>query len=285
MRKIHEIAVSQSRAKKKHPANTEIVIPQQRQQLTPIWNGAPSQFVTTHEFFLEGKMLAVEHKVMLERLSRSDIRVKNVWKTLERQEGRRKVSLAEASIYPQVAVDWGRVFYLQIIAALKNWSTQPKLSTTERKRAYADIVSQSRQLAADLRRLSDNELTDTPAHLDSSTLRNLGISLRLDILENPPVDVDPEQEFRMRLRHLPNIPEFLDLVATKANVKAGPTRKQSRPTSVGAQYRPFIHHMSDHFLSRYGSRLHQTVASITAVIFKTEISVDLVTKQLKRGAR
>jgi hypothetical protein len=278
---MRKMAGSRSRAKNKQPAITEISMPQHRQRLTP----APHEFVTTHESFLEGKMLDDEHKAMLERLLRSNIRVKNLWETLKRQEERRKVPPSEASIYPQFAVHWGRAFYLQIIAALNSWSAQPKLSKTELKRTYADIESRSTELAADLRRLNDNELTDTTAHLDSTSLSNLAILLRLDILENPPADADPEQAFRMRLRYLPNIPGLLDLVAKKANSKARYTHKQSRPTSLGAQYRPFIQHMSDYFFSRYGIRLHKTVASITAVIFKMDVSEDLVKKQLKRAAR
>jgi hypothetical protein len=169
---------------------------------------------------------------------------------------------------------------------LKKTRAEPEWSTTEFRVAYANIECQSKQLAADLRALCDNELTDITAFLDSSTLRNLTISLRLDILENPPAGIDREHAFKQRLRFLPSLPDMLDLLTKRlTDLKAQRTQMQSRPASVGAQYRPFIRQISSYFLSRYGSPLHSNVATITSVIFNRIVSADLVRKQLKNAAR
>jgi hypothetical protein len=245
------------------------------------WNGAPYAFLAVHESiweYEERTTLVDEHKARLGLLT-SDHRMTNVWKNLKRRE---------ASRVPRErpAVHWVK-FYHEIMAALKK-SSRPRWSTTKLQGAHADIERQSRKLSAALRQLYDRELTDITAFLDSSTVRNLALSLRVDTLSPPPADVDPEHELKRGLRFLPSLPELLDLLAERAKLHAPRTPMHSRPESRGAQHRPFIQHMSDYFFSRYGARLHKTVATITAVIFgmnEDAVSVDRVRGQLRRAAR
>jgi hypothetical protein len=280
-------------------AANEAEISRRKQPPTPSLSGVPYTFVAIHDSiwdYEERTSLVDEHKARIGRLI-SNGRMKKEWERLKRRES----SIApwfDRNGYPEVPLvnPWGasmvplpnpwEVLYLQIMAALKRSSAQPvKWSTTKLERAYADIESQSRKLAADLRKVYDNELTDITAFLDSSTLRNLAIALGLDILKNPPADVDPEHALKLRLRFLPNLPELLNLLAERVKkLKAQRTQKQSRPASVGAQCRPFISHISNYFFLHYGARLHATVATITSIIFNRKVSTDLVKKQLKRAA-
>lgn len=255
----------------------EAAIPRRRQPSTPSSNGAPEAFVAMHDsaWVLE-KMtpLVDERKVQIGRLI-SNSRMKDAWKDLERRE---------AKISPWFARDSGKLLYLQIKNALEHSSAPPTStwSTAKLQRAYADIQRLSKELSANLRVLYDGELTNTTVFLDSSTLRNLAVSLRLGILQDSPADVDLDLALKSRLRFLPAVPELLDLLAERTRLKAQRRQKQSRPASVGTQCQPFITHVSDYFFSRYRARLHATVATITSVVFDRNVSEDLVKKLLQR---
>lgn len=270
-----------------------------RDQPTPNPNGAPDAFLVIHKDIWEIEKMKTtlvdehkaidEHKAMIGRLI-SDDRMKNVWKNLKRRE----TSLVDKEIRedgpkplsPIFITPW-RALYFQIRGALYSSKLHGR-TTAELRMAHVDIEDHSKKLAKALCVLDDYKLSDITTYLDPPTLRALAMSLRDDIFHSPPADIDPEEVFKRKLWPLPRLPVLLDLLAKQAQLEIQRPRRQSRPASRGAQCRSFIQHMSDYFFSRYGARLYQTVATITAVIFdmdEDDVRADRVKKQLKRAAR
>lgn len=202
-----------------------------------------------------------EESQLLERML-TDLRMKNVWRSLQRRQKSDK--------------DYYR-FWSACSGAIISWRGESKYSAKEQREFYQKIYDHAAELQSLLGKSKEFHLYSI-----STIIKNADIEWLVDVLNADPIeDVTKEESYaRFCLDEIiPSIHTVLTDIAGKAKEYADLNPLVRKPRSDGAHVHYFVRYLSRFLRGYYGQPLHEVVAVTASVLLdKVEIDAGLVRK-------